>query len=109
MASKSVEQPKTVTLNEDDVAIVTSLLNDLNLTAVAMHRLAHDGIDSGQEEWYMHAIEQMAMVSARKIDMVDALISGHSSFGNFVEEFDLMEMRKGHQERRESEAAGTGQ
>jgi len=106
------KKPKTLTLTEDDLGIVSSFLSDINLAAASVHRLATSAdmaSNAGEVCDYTTAIQNVVMVVCRKCDALSEIFDTYPQFGNFEDEFNLKAMRDSRRALRERDAAGADQ
>ena len=87
IAEQQGRQRESITLTGDRLEQARKALSDINLGAVACYHLSRDAIDCPEAtEWLLIGIQNIAKVSARKCDVIDALLGERYGFGNFLDE-----------------------
>jgi hypothetical protein len=100
------EERNGITLKGKRLEQARKAVSDINLGAVAAHRLAMDACETSESaQWYAMAIENIAKVIARKCDVISALMNenGRPEFGNFEDEFEPLTLERAAELEREEQ------
>jgi hypothetical protein len=86
---KETEEREGVTLKGKRLEQARKTLSDINIGALSACQLAIAAMDGDHQATgaFLSAIENIAKVICRKADVIDALLGGECSFGNFEDEF----------------------